>query len=133
MGAAPDDKTRRAVEMDPRFPSGRWVGFWDQREWGSQQMSLSLSFINGHLQGSGRDMVGRFDFAGTYDLESGRVHMVKHYERAHPWATDYGSGAYGPSAEFAAASTAGPKGRKIPRNAACGLLRNCPLTPPAVG
>jgi hypothetical protein len=51
-------------------------------------MSLSLAFADGRVCGSGRDMVGRFDFAGTYELESGRVKMVKQYEQAHRVAYD---------------------------------------------
>ena len=46
-------------------------------------MSLSLEFVQGRVKGSGRDIVGRFDFEGTYDVKTGRVQMVKQYERAH--------------------------------------------------
>ena len=85
MSATPDtNREQPTVEIDPRFPSGPWVGFWIQDGWGNQRMSLSLAFANGRVTGSGRDIVGRFDFSGTYDLKSGRVEMVKHYDtRVH--------------------------------------------------
>jgi len=43
----PDDEMRRRPdkpqpETDPRFPSGPWVGFWIQRGFGKQRMSLWL-------------------------------------------------------------------------------------------
>jgi hypothetical protein len=77
------DLNQRAVETDPRFPSGPWLGFWIQRQWGKQQMSLSLAFVDGRVTGRGRDIVGPFDFSGTYDLKTGRVVMTKQYEKAH--------------------------------------------------
>jgi hypothetical protein len=77
-----DDK-QPAVEADPRFPSGPWVGFWIQRGLGKQQMSLSLAFVAGRVTGSGRDIIGRFDFSGRYDLKTGRVQMIKQYIGAH--------------------------------------------------
>jgi len=77
-----------AVETDPRFPSGPWTGFWIQRGWGKQRMSLSLAFAEGRVAGSGRDIVGKFEFTGTYDLKSGRVQMVKQYEQRHRVAYD---------------------------------------------
>ena len=52
-----------AVETDPRFPSGPWIGFYIQRGHGKQQMSLSLAFVDGRVTGTGRDIVGRFDFS----------------------------------------------------------------------
>lgn len=71
------------VETDPRFPSGPWTGFWIQRAMGKQPMSLSLAFFAGRVRGGGRDVVGRFDCEGTYDLKTGRVLMTKQYEGAH--------------------------------------------------
>ncbi len=40
------------------------------------------------VSGSGRDIVGRFSFSGTYDLGNGRVVMTKQYEKAHQVAYD---------------------------------------------
>ncbi len=46
-------------------------------------MSLALTFVEGRVTGSGSDMVGRFDFSGSYDLKTGRVVLTKQYEGAH--------------------------------------------------
>ncbi len=78
-----DHRQPPAVETDERFPSGPWVGFWIQRGMGKQKMSLSLTFIDGHVTGEGRDVVGRFSFVGTYDLTNGHVRMTKYYQNAH--------------------------------------------------
>lgn len=72
------------VETDPRFPSGRWVGFWLQRQYVSRQyMSLELTFVNGAVRGGGSDRVGDFTMAGTYDLVSGHCTIQKAYAGAH--------------------------------------------------
>jgi hypothetical protein len=73
----------RLTEMDPRFPSGEWVGFWIQRGSGRQTMSLHLWFGDGLANGVGSDIVGRFTMQGTYDLKNGRCHLNKQYQRAH--------------------------------------------------
>lgn len=83
-----DKKPQADVETDPRFPSGPWTGFWIQHGIGTQRMSLSLSFLNGRVTGCGKDIVGRFDFSGTYDLTTGRVALLKQYEKAHRVAYD---------------------------------------------
>ena len=71
------------AETDPRFPSGPWLGFWIQRGYGKQSMSLSLGFANGRVDGAGRDIVGQFTFSGTYDLKTGCVQIVKQYLGKH--------------------------------------------------
>ena len=50
------------LETDPRFPSGRWVGFWIQRFLapGRFQTELHLTFVQGVLSGEGRDWVGAY-------------------------------------------------------------------------
>ncbi|HXE53271.1 MAG TPA: hypothetical protein VN541_09665, partial [Tepidisphaeraceae bacterium] len=54
-----------ATEVDPRFPSGEWKGFWLQRGLaGRQWMSLVLQFVEGHVSGEGRDAVGEFLIRG---------------------------------------------------------------------
>ena len=81
----PQDKPPNPLptETDPRFPSGPWLGFWIQTGLGKQPMSLSLAFVDGRITGAGRDLIGPFDFTGTYDLKSGRVQMLKQYQQAH--------------------------------------------------
>lgn len=66
------------------YPSGRWDGFWVQTGWGRQAMtSFSLRFANGLVSGEGRDMIGRFTFAGEYDETTGEVRMVKQFIGKH--------------------------------------------------
>jgi hypothetical protein len=62
------------------FPSGVWQGFWVQASFGRQPMEgFRLDFRNGLITGQGRDVVGRFTFAGRYDERTGHVRMVKRY------------------------------------------------------
>ena len=75
---------RIETETDPRFPSGKWTGFWLQRFFiGRQYMSLNLMFTEGIVRGEGVDRVGEFAIAGTYDLKSGNVRLTKAYAGAH--------------------------------------------------
>jgi hypothetical protein len=70
------------LETDPRFPSGKWTGFWIQ---GSLRglMEMELTFAKGVLKGEGRDRVGRFSFRGRYRVADGRCHWNKHYYHKH--------------------------------------------------
>ena len=73
------------AEPDDRFPSGRWTGFFLQRELGSRRcwMQLHLEFAEGQLGGAGCDWVGEFMMRGTYDVDSGEVVIHKHYVGQH--------------------------------------------------
>src|SRR5258708_33849392 len=73
------------LETDPRFPSGRWVGFWIQKLFapGRFQTELLLSFAQGVLSGEGRDWVGAYTLHGTYNLEDGRCRWTKQYTEKH--------------------------------------------------
>lgn len=72
------------LESDPRFPSGKWVGFWtDKRLPGKHQMELVLSFANGNMNGSGRDWVGAFNIDGAYQLDDGQCIFLKQYIGMH--------------------------------------------------
>jgi hypothetical protein len=72
------------VETDPRFPSGKWIGFWVQRIiLGRQYMSLQLTFAKNQVSGEGSDRVGDFIISGEYDLRDGRCVMHKRYIDAH--------------------------------------------------
>jgi hypothetical protein len=85
------DKRRRDAsrpelpfELDERFPSGPWTGFFLQpplrgRHW----MELRLTFSNGRIRGDGRDRIGPFTFTGTYDVRDGTCHWTKRYLGAH--------------------------------------------------
>jgi len=46
-------------------------------------LSLSLSFTDGRVAESGKDVVGRFEFSGRYDLEMGRMRSSKQYAKSH--------------------------------------------------
>ena len=76
--------TSPAVETDPRFPSGRWLGFFlDRRMPGRHEMELELTFRDGKLSGEGRDFVGEFLVRGHYQLEDGNCSWIKQYIGAH--------------------------------------------------
>src|SRR6266850_1545536 len=72
------------LESDPRFPSGRWIGFFLQKELpGKHMMELHLSFSQGNLKGEGRDRVGEFVLTGRYALTDGKCHWTKRYVGKH--------------------------------------------------
>jgi hypothetical protein len=71
-------------ESDPRFPSGKWLGFFLQKEVpGRHWMELFLTFANGIMTGTGRDWVGEFVIEGTYDIDNGAAHWNKSYIGKH--------------------------------------------------
>lgn len=73
-----------AVETDPRFPSGKWAGFFLQRiHPGRNMMDLLLTFQGGALTGEGRDWVGHFIIRGRYSTEDGKCYWTKRYLRGH--------------------------------------------------
>ena len=73
------------VETDPRFPSGKWVGYWLQVgvHGGKLTQELLLTFRAGTLEGTGRDFVGRFLVRGSYSTEDGRCRWTKKYVGKH--------------------------------------------------
>src|SRR5580692_9324069 len=72
------------VESDPRFPSGKWGGFFtDKRKPGKHQMEMVLTFAQGKMIGSGRDMVGAFVIDGAYQLNDGKCMWIKQYVGGH--------------------------------------------------
>ena len=72
------------LEQDSRFPSGPWKGYFLQPLLpGKHWMELSLTFRKGILKGEGCDWVGRFDFRGRYDVETGKCWWTKQYVRRH--------------------------------------------------
>jgi hypothetical protein len=73
-----------SLETDPRFPSGKWVGFFiDRRLPGRHAMELVLTFNQGNMTGSGRDKVGAFTIDGAYQLSDGLCVWVKQYVGKH--------------------------------------------------
>ncbi len=72
------------LETDPRFPSGRWTGFFLQKLLpGRHQMELLLTFSGGTMTGEGRDLVGAFIVRGRYELKTGRCRWTKRYVGKH--------------------------------------------------
>lgn len=64
---------------DPRFPSGRWTGFFlDARFPGRHAMDLHLVFSRGAITGAGADGVGGFTIYGRYS-DDGECLWTKHY------------------------------------------------------
>lgn len=73
-----------SVEVDPRFPSGEWKGFWLQKGFpGRQWMRLVMQFRDGLITGEGTDCVGQFVLYGAYKLEDGRCDIIKTYVGSH--------------------------------------------------
>ncbi len=61
------------------FLSGRWRGYWEQPGLGRQPMhDLVLQFAEGTIAGHGRDVVGQFTFAGSYN-DRGEIMLIKQY------------------------------------------------------
>ena len=72
------------VEVDERFPTGPWLGFFqDGRLRAKAWMELELVFRAGRVAGMGRDRVGKFRIVGRYDIANGRCTMAKGYLGAH--------------------------------------------------
>ncbi len=72
------------AEVDPRFPSGSWTGFFLQEQMpGRQQMELQLRFCENLMRGEGRDRVGEFTLAGRYETEQGTCYWTKRYIGQH--------------------------------------------------
>ena len=46
-------------------------------------MELRLTFSHGRIRGDGRDRIGTFTFAGTYDVRDGTCHWTKRYVGQH--------------------------------------------------
>lgn len=72
------------AEVDPRFPSGPWTGYFLQYWFpGRNTTNLSLSFRDGRLKGNGRDWVGSYVVNGCYDAGTGRCEWMKTYVGRH--------------------------------------------------
>src|SRR5437762_933070 len=66
------------------YPSGQWEGFWVQEGFGRQAMrQFELRFADGNVTGRGTDVVGPFTLSGAYDVQTGRVLLVKQYLGKH--------------------------------------------------
>jgi hypothetical protein len=72
------------LELDPRFPSGPWTGFFLQY-WlpGRHNTDLRLTCQQGKLAGTGRDWVGAYSVDGFYELGTGKCEWTKQYLGKH--------------------------------------------------
>jgi hypothetical protein len=79
------DEGGPALETDPRFPSGPWVGYFLQRypPAGKHMTELRLTFKHGTMTGEGRDWVGEYLVRGHYDVANGKCHWTKRYLGQH--------------------------------------------------
>jgi hypothetical protein len=84
-GVRMDDKYK-LLEQDHRFPSGKWTGFFIQKNppLGKQWMDLQCMFVQGVITASGNDLVGAFVFKGNYETVSGKCSWNKIYKGGHP-------------------------------------------------
>lgn len=82
---SPDKSGTGEVESDPRFPSGKWIGFWTQTEpfKAKPSQEMILTFRGGTIDGEGRDMIGKFYIRGFYSTEDGRCRWTKKYVGKH--------------------------------------------------
>jgi hypothetical protein len=79
-----DERGLADPEIDPRFPSGPWTGFFLQYWFpGRNSTNLEMSFHDGRLAGDGRDWVGPYVVDGTYDVSTGRCEWTKKYIGRH--------------------------------------------------
>jgi hypothetical protein len=83
-GAAVTQPSPDTLETDPRFPSGRWTGYFLQPLVpGRHLMELLLTFRQGAVSGEGRDWVGDFILRGQYEVTAGTCHWTKRYLAKH--------------------------------------------------
>lgn len=65
------------------YPSGDWVGHWDQNGLGRQEMrDLTISFDQSRLSGQGWDKIGQFTLTGEI-LADNKVQITKKYLNRH--------------------------------------------------
>ncbi|MFH5803275.1 hypothetical protein [Alienimonas sp. DA493] len=79
MSGQPPADSSALAERDPRFPSGAWAGFFQQRT--DRPTGQDMHFRGGRLTGAGADDCGRFTLAGTYDVARGVAEWTKSYAR----------------------------------------------------
>src|SRR4051812_30939410 len=72
------------VDVDERFPSGPWTGFFLHPTLpGPHLMDMILTFRVGVKTGEGGARFGDFSFKGRYQVEDGRCRWTKAYVRRH--------------------------------------------------
>ena len=80
----PSSQPELPVELDHRFPSGPWCGFFLMSHFqGRHQMELKLTFRQGSMTGEGEDLIGPFLIRGRYQVEDGQCWWTKRYIGKH--------------------------------------------------
>ncbi|WP_435007610.1 hypothetical protein P12x_004875 [Tundrisphaera lichenicola] len=83
----PTENDDLKVEIDERFPSGPWTGFFLQPNLpGRHSMDMILTFREGKIIGEGRDRIGDFAFKGHYQISDGKCWWTKTYLKQHSLA-----------------------------------------------
>jgi hypothetical protein len=71
-------------ELDDRFPTGEWVGFFIQPDSRRRYaMELFLEFAGGTIDGGGKDLIAEFEISGDYETDSGSCTWKKQYLGMH--------------------------------------------------
>ncbi|MFM7130344.1 MAG: hypothetical protein ACKO0V_13415 [bacterium] len=80
-----EEAGKPGFESDSRFPTGAWDGFFLMKQTGMKRhmMELILRFVNGQMNGMGRDYVGRFLVRGEYSVKTGKCSWKKSYIKKH--------------------------------------------------
>lgn len=81
----PPPEFQAGFETDPRFPSGKWAGFYLMPHTNNKRhpTELVLNFLNSRMWGEGQDQVGKFVIEGKYSLADGKAHWLKTYIGKH--------------------------------------------------
>jgi hypothetical protein len=74
------------LEEHPSFPSGPWVGWFQQGR--KYPMEVRMTFRNGTITAEGCDaQIGKFTYRGRYSIDDGRCYWTKTYLRP-PYGVD---------------------------------------------
>src|SRR5262249_37779673 len=84
-GPAMTPESPADLETDPRFPSGKWAGFWTTTVpiVSRPKQEMVLTFAHGEIKGEGRDMIGKFLIRGFYSTTDGKCRWTKKYVGRH--------------------------------------------------
>lgn len=67
----------------PGYPSGAWIGYWEQQRLGRQAMNpLHLVFEQTKIRGNGADLIGTFTLSGEVRGDAS-IRFVKKYDGGH--------------------------------------------------
>ena len=71
-------------EIDDRFPSGEWTGFYLQPDSNERNgMNCHLQFVADAISGGGDDPVGQYTIRGAYNTRTAECSWLKQYLGQH--------------------------------------------------